>query len=105
MIQFCELTKPVSYDLNSNEELSLTNTNAQNFYKSMIKTQQVCNNNETNIDESKRSEKLRLSKISCLPQDNKSLKIENMSTSCQHDLTLYKANFNTIKVNLVLIFK
>ena len=90
MKQFCELTKPVS-----NKQPLMINA----------KSQQICNNNETNIDESKRSEKLRLSKISCLPQDNKSLKIENMSTSCQHDLTLYKANFNTIKVNLVLIFK
>ena len=85
MKQFCELTKPVS-----NEQPSMINT----------KTQQVCNNNDKSIDESKTSEELRLNMTNCLPQNKKSLKKENMSTSSQHDLTLYNAKINEIKVNI-----
>jgi len=97
MKQFCELTKPICNDLDSNEQLSITNTNARNFCKSMIKTQQICSNNDTKIDESRKSEELRLSMTNCLPQNNKSLNIENMSTSSQHDLTSYNRNFNKIE--------
>merc|ERR1719376_1072675 len=97
MKQFCELTKPICNDLDLNEQLSITNTNARNFCKSMKKTQQICSNNDTKIDESRKSEELRLSMTNCLPQNNKSLEIENMSTSSRHDSTSYNANFHKIK--------
>ena len=88
MKQFCELTKPVS-----NEQSSMIN----------IKSQQISNNNDKNIDE--KSEELRLSKTNYLPKNNKSLKIENLSTSFQHDSTMNNANFNNKKVNLHSYFK
>ena len=89
MKQFCELTKPVS-----NEHPSMIN----------IKLQKICNNNEKSVDKSIKSEELKLSKTSCLSQNNKSLKIENMSTNSQQDLTMYNAKLNNIKVNLQLCF-
>ena len=88
MKQFCELTKPIS-----NKQFSMIN----------IKSQQTSNNNDKNIDE--KSEELRLSKTNCLPKNNKSLKIEKVSTNSQHDLTMNNANFNNIKVNLHSYFK
>merc|ERR1719376_1663432 len=94
MKQFCELTKPICNDLDSKKQLSITNTNARNLCTSMIKTQQIRSNNDTKIDESRKSEELRLNMTNCLPQNNKSLNIENMSTSSQHDLTSYNRNFN-----------
>ena len=103
MKKFCELTKPICNDLDSSEQLSITNTNARNFCKSMIKTQQIRSNNDTKIDESRKSEELRLSMTNCLPQNNKSLNIENMSTSSQHDLTSYNRNSNKIEVKLLFI--
>ena len=92
MKQFCELTKPISNDLNSSKQISITNTSLQ----------KTCNNNNTKTDKSKKSEELRLSMTNYLPEDNKSLKIENMSTNSQQDLTMNNANFHEIKVNFYL---
>ena len=74
MKQFCELTKPVSKEQPSTQSYKLSNKND-------IKTEE-------------KSEQLRLSMTSCLPQNNKLLNIENMSTSSQHDLRIYKTIFN-----------
>ena len=90
MKKFCELTKPISNGINSNKQLSMKNTSLQ----------KTCNNNNTKTDESKKSEELRLSMTNYLPEDNKSLKIENMSTNSQQDLTMNNANFHEIKVYL-----
>ena len=98
MKQFCELTKPICNDLDSKKQLSITNTNARNLCTSMIKTQQIRSNNDTKIDESRKSEELRLSMTNCLPQNNKSLEIDDMSTSSQHDLRIYKTKFNKKEV-------
>ena len=90
MKKFCELTKPISNGINSNKLLSMKNTSLQ----------KTCNNNNTKTDKSKKSGELRLSMTNYLPEDNKSLKIENMSTNSQQDLTMNNANFNKMKVNL-----
>ena len=85
MKQYCELTKPVS-----NEQPSMIN----------IKTQRICNNNDKNVDKSIKSEELRLSMTSCSSQNNNSLKIKNMSTISEQNLTINNEDFNKMKVNL-----